>query len=116
MSKLDTFKKEFDYRHDFEDSDMQLLCERHSDIQFSNIPAAWILPVDEMLCKFKYNEVAKAVRQEYGQLVVVLKSRPADQGRYSKYRSIVDECEQKLKSIDMDLHICMEIDRGKNGS
>lgn len=108
MINLNTFKKEFDHRHDFAGSDVELLGGRHPDVNIFNIPVAWVFPVDEMLCRFRYNRAIKEVRQEFGQLIVTFKNRPADQGRYSKYKSIVDECERKIKSIDIDLHASME--------
>jgi len=108
MSTLDTFKNEFDQRHDFEDPDIQLLYDRHADVEFSKIPVAWVMPIDEMLCRFRYNRIAKEVRQEYGQLIVTFKNRPEDQGRFARYQSIVDECEGKLRAIDIDLHAGMK--------
>jgi hypothetical protein len=116
MTTLAEFKKAFNYRHDFEDSDMQILHERHPSVRFSNIPVAWLVPIDEMLCRFKYNQAVQSVCQEYGQLIVVFKNRPKDRERFTEYQSIVDECGGKLKLIDIDLHVRMEIGGCYNGS
>lgn len=100
---LKSFKKEFDYRHDFEDSDLDILKERWPDVEFSNIPASWIIPVDEMMASFRYSNPIKKVWQSHGQLIV-----EADILTDIEMKKI-EACEKKLKKVDIDLYEILDL-------
>jgi hypothetical protein len=95
-------KKSFDARHDFDDEDMELLRERHSAVEFYDIPTAWIVPIDEMLCLMRLRNPVEAVRQVEGELVVVFKLGTPKE-RLDKYQRIVQAAENKIYDIDRDL-------------
>jgi hypothetical protein len=65
-SKLEEFKKIFDSRHDFNDPDLVILKERHPSVNFISVPAAWIIAIDEMLCRMRYNNPVIEIKQEFG--------------------------------------------------
>lgn len=101
---LNQRKKEFDHRHDFDDEDLKILQERHPGVEIKNIPTAWIVIVDELLCAFRYNNAITSVEQHFGHLCVSLKNRPEDQGRFKTYRKTIAHYEEKIRAIDLDLN------------
>lgn len=101
--RLIDIKKHFDKRHDFDDSDLFLLKEKHKSVNIVNIPTAWIIPIDKLLCRFASNQVIKEVSQQFGQLIVVFKNIPQDQ--FNSYKKIIAEFEYIICNIDKDLKI-----------
>ena len=107
MNLID-IKKQFDHRHDFDDSDFIILKKRHSSVNILNIPTAWIIPIDDLLCRFKNDQVIKEVRQEFGQLIVIFKDRLQDQTQLLNYKKIVEQFNCVIKNIDKDLEYGLE--------
>ena len=99
MSKLFEFKKEFDKRHDFESSDLNYLYKKYSNIVFSNIPYAWVINIDDMLCELPHTSIAE-IRQDFGQPIFILKNKEEKE----KYQSILNKFDKALRYIDKDLH------------
>ena len=99
MSKLLTFKKEFDLRHEFQSEDLTTLKERWPNVKFVNIPEAWILILDTMLCKLRYHNPVRVIRQDYGQLVVL--HDPLRQ----RQQKIISDAEEAIYAIDEDIRI-----------
>lgn len=96
---LEEVKKEFSIRHDFEDDDLDILKERWSNIIFKNIPAAWIIIIDEMLCLLRYNNPIKEIHQEFGQFITLF-SRELN----PKQQQIIKRAEISIYNIDKDLY------------
>lgn len=97
MSILETMKKRFDERHDFDKKEIAILQERWPSVDFMNIPTAWIFPIDELMGRMRYNNPFKKIRQEFGQLVV-------EHGELNeKQQKILVALEKKLYKIDEDL-------------
>lgn len=104
MSSLLKYAEEFWNRHDFSYEELKTLSERHPSVKVSlNIPVAWIIPIDELLCRFRYNQVIDEIGQEFGQLIVRFKNRPEDQEKLSKYKDVVEEYEKRIREIDRDI-------------
>jgi len=61
---LISYKETFDFRHDFDSEDLDTLRERWPSITFHNIPDAWILLIDEMLCAMRYSLRIAEIRQK----------------------------------------------------
>ena len=101
MSILLSIKKEFDYRHDFKDEDIDYLLGRFPDISFHRIPLAWVAIIDDMLSNMEESYV-KEVRQEFGQLIVLFNKQSKEE--YAINKAIVDEYDDQIKMIDQDLH------------
>lgn len=90
-------KKDFDERHDFCDDDIEVLKGRWPEVSFHNIPAAWIIPIDQMLCRMRYHNQIKEIRQDFGQFIVIHnKLRP-------NHEKILKRAEQEIYEIDVDL-------------
>lgn len=102
--KLEKKKKLFDMRHEFNDEDIDLLKERHPGVEILNIPVAWVVPIDQMLCDFRHSQAISKVEQQFGELCVVFKNRQQDQGRKEKYKNTVAKYEKIIKKIDADLY------------
>lgn len=98
MSCLLEFKSTFDYRHEFEDDDLEVLKERWPNVGFHNIPTSWIIAIDEMFCKLRYHNPIHEIRQEFGQLVII-----HDELKFGQ-AGIIQEAENKIKAIDIDIH------------
>ena len=96
MSLL-ALKKEFDKRHEFDTEDVKYLYKRYPKIKFSNIPLAWVINIDDLLCDLPHSIISE-IRQDFGQPIFIFKDD------LSKYKSKIDECERRLLSIDKDLH------------
>ena len=99
---LNDVKPTFDYRHDFEGEDIQTIKERWPNVTFHNIPLAWIIPIDEMLCRLRYDNPIYEVRQEFGHLVVL--SVPLN----SNQKRIIQQAEDEIYLIDVDLHMFLD--------
>ena len=63
---LQKFYEEFKSRHDFEDEDLGILKERHPNINITNIPIAWIVIVDELLCRARKEGQIQSIDQSFG--------------------------------------------------
>lgn len=96
-SRLYDVKKIFDERHDFEAEDIQTLYERWPEVDFYNIPVAWIVPIDTMLARMRYYNPVIQVRQEFGQLIVIHNELTENQ------RKIIWVAEKEISKIDEDL-------------
>jgi len=95
-------RKEFERRHDFESTELDVLRERFANTFFGDIPEAWIVPIDETLTRLYSDPFrVRAVDQRYGFLVVTFRD-----GREvsAEHRKIVKTLEQRLYDIDRDLH------------
>lgn len=94
------YKEEFDDRHAEDDQeDLATLQERWPSVKFHNIPVAWIVILDTMLCRMRYSNPVREVRQEFGQLIVIHGPLRASQEK------IIREAEQEIYAIDADLKI-----------
>lgn len=96
-------EKEFDYRHEFDDSELDILIERWPSVKFSRIPLAWIIIIDDMLSRLRYNKPIYEIRQEFGHLIIL--SRPLSDNQ----RKIIQHAEEQLYLIDTDLHVFLNI-------
>jgi len=94
---------EFEERHDFNSEDLGLLFERHPSVKFFDIPEAWIIPIDEMLCLVRYANPFNEVRQVDGLLVVSIKNGIKEID-LAKYKKIVSAADYKIYNIDSDLN------------
>jgi hypothetical protein len=115
MNTILKYAKEFWDRHDISYEELKTLSDRHPSVKINfNIPVAWIVLVDELLCRFRYNQVIEEIGQEFGQLIVVLKkdalllkdrdrNRPEDQGQLIKYKEVVEQYDRRIREIDIDL-------------
>ncbi len=99
--ELERFKRVFDSRHDFNDSDLCVLRNKFPRVKIKNIPTAWILLIDDMLQKC--NKDISGVDQYFGQLVISF-NVTADQDSIQSTKKIVDKTEEKIREIDKDLH------------
>ena len=107
---LYNFKKIFDARHDFNDSDIEVLKGRYPQIRFINIPTAWIVVIDEMLCSMRYHNPIVAVKQEFGQLIIDFSNDPEYQKYIDQYQKYITVAENKVFNIDKDLYVLFGID------
>jgi hypothetical protein len=94
---------EFKERHDFDSEDLSLLFERHPAVKFHDIPEAWIIPIDEMLCSVRYDNPFSEVRQVDGLLVVSIKDG-IERTELAKYKEIISAADYKIYNIDRDLN------------
>ncbi len=97
MSSLLAIKKAFDERHDYSSEDLSVLQERWPEVKFVNIPDAWILILDTMLCRLRYDNPVREIRQEYGQLVVLHKPLRKRQ------KEVIQQAERQIYAVDADL-------------
>jgi len=110
---LREFKRIFDARHDFNDSDLEILQDRYPAVEFIDIPAAWIIAIDEMLCGMRYHNPVVTVRQAFGQLVVEFSRSPEMQEFIDRYQPYVAVAERKVYEADRDLYEQFGIDPGE---
>lgn len=89
----------FNDRHEFDDSDIEILKERWPGINFQKIPSAWIVSIDEMLSAMRYDNPIYEIRQEFGHLIILSKPLKPNQ------KLIIEQVEKALYLIDADLHI-----------
>jgi hypothetical protein len=94
---LNSFAKEFIFRHEFNDSDINVLKSKNKNIKFQNIPKAWIVIIDSMLSKIKSK--IKLVSQHCGFLVVDWMEQPNQCDL-----DVIKIAEYKLYQADYDLH------------
>lgn len=120
MNLLEDFSKEFRKRHDFYSEDLDVLFNKWDKTSFKDIPEAWILPIDEMLLELsKINIFPISIQQQFGLLFVryrELKLKEDLNIKYSEisedksYLKIQSEAYYKIKSIDEDLYLFMDLD------
>ena len=110
LKTLESNKKAFDARHDFEDEDITLLKERHPSVEIINVPTAWVLPIDYMLCDFRHSDAIRRVEQCFGQLCITFKNRQDDQGRFEKYKVVISKYEEMIREIDADLSLDFKVE------
>jgi hypothetical protein len=103
MSKLIEFFDEFKTRHDFDLDELNILRERHDFLSCTdNIPVAWIVPIDEMCCQFKYENVSNIkIDQIFGNIVIQFKPEEYKE----KYNPIIELLNKKISNIDKDLYL-----------
>jgi hypothetical protein len=89
---LIAYKKEFDYRHDWDLDEENILKSKWPTIKFKNIPQAWIIPIDKTLSTNNILDI-KEIRQNYGHVIVL---------PHNNY--IENKLENIIKKIDMDLN------------
>ena len=94
---LTELSKEFQKRHDFNSEELDVLNNNFPNVQFKNIPEAWIVLLDKMLRETGTDHV-KSVEQHCG-LLCVSETKPRELDL-----SIVDKYEKRLYKIDEDLH------------
>jgi len=94
------YKKIFDSRHEFNESETDVIRERYPSVCISNIPVAWIVLIDEMLGKFRCSDLIKSVGQEYGQLIILFSREPE-----AKHKEIIEKVEQAIRDIDKDMEL-----------
>jgi hypothetical protein len=95
---LNNFKINFDNRHNFNDSDLNILKERFPKIKLKNIPTAWIIPIDEFLSKFRYNQLITEINQFFGFPIISFNKK-----LNVKEQKIVDKFQETIKNIDKDI-------------
>lgn len=103
-SKIYKLYAAFLNRHDFEDSDLNLLQSKYPDVLFSNIPQAWILPIDNMLEDI-YSvdpEIKLSVKQMFGFLII--DEIPHNPDFLHTFKEIINSCEKLIYQLDLDLH------------
>jgi len=98
---LQEFHKEFKDRHDFEDDDLELLQDRHPKTQITNIPIAWIIIIDELLCRDRKVNKIKAIDQSYGFIVINYRG---DSSVSERLGWAVEDAERKVRELDIDLY------------
>ena len=121
MNLLEEFNKEFIKRHDFYSEDLDLLASKYNKTKLINIPEAWILPIDEMLLGLSnINIFPIYVEQKFGMLFVKYNEikensleyqyNPNDIPYDKLYLKFQDTANIKIKFIDEDLYLFMDID------
>ena len=120
MNLLEEFNKEFIKRHDFYSEDLDLLASKWPKTQMKNIPEAWILPIDEMLLELSEIKIFPyCVEQKFGIMNVRYYElgREPDTTYYSnqipddkQFLKIQAKANGKIKLIDEDLYLFMDID------
>jgi len=95
---LISYKETFDFRHDFDSEDLDTLRERWPSITFHNIPDAWILLIDEMLCAMRYSLRIAEIRQEFGQLIVLPNGKLSN-----SHQQLLAAFEAAIYKIDADI-------------
>ena len=93
---LEIFKREFDYRHDWDIEEENVLKTNWPNIKFHNVPLAWIIPIDDLLQKV--NKPIKEIRQEYGQLIIL-----HDLFNSQQQQQYINDTEEIIQAIDLDL-------------
>lgn len=108
MESLKQFYSDFLNKHTFNSGDLELLYERFSYVEFENIPEDWVVPIDEMLCKFRYTQhtqyknIVKKVSQDFGQLIVWFHSFVKPE-TLPKRLEVVNATREKIYKIDKDV-------------
>ena len=93
---LKELSKAFEDRHEFNTEELSVLQGNFPNVNFLDIPDAWIILIDKMLREV--HKDVKSVEQHYGLLCVSEKvSGELD-------LSIISAYEKKLYKIDKDLH------------
>jgi hypothetical protein len=93
------FKNTFDYRHDFDEDETNILRSNWPSIKFYNIPLAWIYPIDMMLFKLQNNiDSIKEIRQDYGHITFILKNN------MEQYYEVLSAAKSLIYTIDRDIH------------
>ncbi len=90
-------KRIFDKRHVFDDEDIDLLQERWPQVTFTNIPLAWVFPLNQFLSRVRYRESIREVGQHFGELTIV---GDLDQKTLLDFKVL----ELKTLLLDWDLH------------
>lgn len=88
----------FKYRHDFVSEDLDLLKQKYNNIEFKNIPEAWVVILDRFL--EKHNKIVKCIQQYFGHLSIVY-SCDID----LNVKKDQEKTEKRLQKIDMDLFV-----------
>jgi len=100
---LHGFKNIFDNRHDFNESETNILRSNWPNINFYNIPLAWIYPIDMMLYKLNSNQdtdAIKEIRQDYGHISFII----TDNYNKEQYYQILSAAKDMIYTIDRDIH------------
>lgn len=95
-----SLKLQFDERHDFESEDFSNLKKRFPHCKFTNVPEAWIIIIDEMLCSMREPGTIREIRQEYGQLIIEFR----DGFNLPDNRKHIEEAESKIYRLDKDIN------------
>lgn len=98
-SVLSIIGREFNHRHDFNDSDLDVLKQKFPSVSFRNIPQAWIIVIDDLLQTIWPN--VKVISQEFGELCIQWVNDPVGLKH-------VAHAEKRLYMIDADLHLLKE--------
>lgn len=107
---LEEFKREFDRRHDFESEDLQVLANNFPEVDFYNIPEAWIIPIDKMLRVI--GKYVSYISQDCGHVRVMRRVMDGDPSvrpgketdRDKEIFSQISLLEKRVRAIDKDLH------------
>jgi len=95
---LQKLEKEFSYRHDFGDSDLNVLGCKYPNIRFNQIPTAWIILLDMMLEKISDCKFISSITQMSGILCVDVVSELSAESDLA-----ISICKKKIEKIDLDL-------------
>jgi hypothetical protein len=95
--------EEFNERHDFEDEDLKVLQQRHPNIQFNNIPTAWIINIDEMLSRIDDIDPTFiiSVSQNKTSLCIKTRNNEIPSGRI---KDIIAASYNEISDLDGDLN------------
>lgn len=114
MSLLEQFKEEFIKRHDFYSDELNVLFSKwQGKTTFRDIPEAWIIPIDTMLCELnEQNFFPIEVEQIFGQLYVNFGSKAEGftDDQEVVYKLIINKTVKQIKLIDEDLYLYLDID------
>lgn len=115
MNLLEEFNKEFIKRHDFYSEDLDVLFSKwQNKTTFTNIPEAWILPIDTMLLELnEKNLFPKRIEQKFGQLFVMFSKDVLNnftELQQIEHDKIVNRTIEKIKLIDEDLYLYFDIE------
>ncbi len=102
LSRLHYFYFDFLLRHSFRGEDVAVLRSKYPQVSFNGIPDSWILVLDDMVedILFVNRGASVVVSQEFGFLNV----RFLGLDRYYDYEPIIHDAENRLYSLDIDLH------------
>jgi hypothetical protein len=82
-------------RHDFNESEINVLRKHFPNTEFEFIPVGWIYKIDTLLRCIKKSKIKK-VQQLFGYLVLIGYVHPDE-------RSIIEDTEKQLYFIDKDI-------------
>jgi hypothetical protein len=101
MISIPEFNEEFHTRHDFIYPDLDFLNMSYPDIQFNDIPEAWVCVIDTYLRKIEDISLVKSISQIFGfPIIDVLNVSDASESDKRALQGL----QVAIELLDVDLH------------